>query len=343
MTENWIWGMTLVMIAGAMQGTYMLPTKFTRRWNWENMWFSFSTLAYLIFPWAIAVITVPQLMDILSQTSASTFGRVLLFGFGWGLGALTFGLGINAVGLALGFAIILGLTTSIGTLVPLFVLSDGNVPASQFALILIGVAVMLLGISICAWAGKQKEDALKTSQQREEQGALRKSYGLGLVFCLLSGIFSPFGNLGFAFGTEITSLANNLGTPAHFAAIPFWAVIIVPMFVCNIGFSLYLLRSNQSFTKFRLPKTKHYHLLTASMGLLWLVGMIIYGVGATKLGPIGPSIGWAVLMSLIVIVANLWGLVTGEWRGTGRKPIRTMILGLSFLLVAIFVIGLSNI
>jgi L-rhamnose-H+ transport protein len=78
------------------------------------------------------------------------------------------------------------------------------------------------------------------------------------------------------------------------------------------------------------------------MGVMWLVGMMIYGVGATKLGHLGASIGWALLMSLIVVVANLWGIVTGEWRNSGKKPLRVMGAGLAVLVVAMFIIGSSN-
>jgi L-rhamnose-H+ transport protein len=341
MTENGVIGISLVLAAGLMQGTFMLPTKYTKEWNWENTWLSFSVSAYLLFPWAIAVLTVPQLREILSETSHATFLRTFLFGIGWGLGALTFGLGIDYLGLALGFAIILGLTSSIGTLVPLLVLSWASVSSAQRALILAGVVVMLAGIGICAWAGKLKEGAVRIHPQAPASSA-KKSYALGLLFCILSGILSSCGNLGFAFGSEMTSVATRLGTPIQYASIPFWAVIILPLFVCNAAFSLYLLVRKHSFAKFGLPGTNRYHLLTASMGVMWLGGMIIYGVGATELGNIGPSIGWAILMSLIVIVANLWGLLTGEWRGTGRRPVGTMSAGLVLLLVAIFLIGLSN-
>jgi L-rhamnose-H+ transport protein len=331
----------LVLGAGLLQGTFMLPTKYTKKWNWENTWLSFSVMAYLLFPWCIALLTVPQLWQILAETSHATLARTFLFGFGWGLGALAFGLGIDYLGLALGFALILGLTSSIGTLIPLVVLSWANVALAQKALILTGVVAMLVGISVCAWAGKLKEGALGISDEGQASSP-RKSYGRGLMFCILSGVLSPCGNLGFAFGSEMTSVATRLRTPEHYVSIPFWAVIILPLFVCNVAFSLYLLIRKHSFAKFQLPRTGRYHLWTASMGVMWLVGMMIYGVGANKLGRIGPSIGWAILMSLIVIVANLWGLLTGEWRGTGRRPVLTMGAGLLALLVAIFIIGLSN-
>jgi L-rhamnose-H+ transport protein len=75
------------------------------------------------------------------------------------------------------------------------------------------------------------------------------------------------------------------------------------------------------------------------MALMWLVGMLVYGFGANKLGQTGASIGWAILMSSVAIVANLWGLTTREWRGAGRRAKNTMIMGLLVLVVAIFIIG----
>ena len=48
------------------------------------------------------------------------------------------------------------------------------------------------------------------------------------------------------------------------------------------------------------------------------------------------------MMSSMVIVANLWGVVTGEWNKSGRKPLRVMGVGVLILIVAIFVIGLGK-
>ena len=47
--------------------------------------------------------------------------KCLLFGFAWGIGATLCGLGISRVGLALAFAVILGITASFGSLIPLAV------------------------------------------------------------------------------------------------------------------------------------------------------------------------------------------------------------------------------
>lgn len=333
-------GTELVVAAGILQGTFMLPTKFTSRWKWENMWLSYSVFAYLLFPWLIAIATVPHLWQILAETSGRSWALIIFYGIGWGIGALTFGLGIDAVGLALGFAIILGITASVGALMPLLVLSSPGHAHSQHLLIFCGIAVMLIGIVVCARAGRMKEAVLASSSS--PTGARKSSYSWGLVLCILAGVLSSFGNLGFAFGTGMTTVALRWQTPPEFASIPFWAVIIAPLFICNAGYCIYLLSRNRTFSYFRTPATARYHLLTASMSVMWLIGMLIYGVGATLLGRLGPTIGWALLMSLVVVVANIWGIVTGEWKQAGRRPLQIMSAGLAIVVVSMFMVGLGN-
>ena len=340
MTENLTLGLTLVVLGGICQGSFMLPMKYAEKWRWENAWLIFSSTAYLILPWLVAFLTVPQLRNILAHTSSKTILQTLLFGLGWGLGALTFGLGVDRLGLALGFAIILGLTAAIGTLVPFWVLSSEALTSSQTGFVLLGVALILIGVSLCSWAGKLKEDALK-GKARSVSSSEPKSFAIGLAFCILSGVLSPFGNLGFAFGSEISRVAVEFGTSELYAANPLWAVITFPLFLCNASYCMYLLIRHKSAGKF-LSSPAHYYILCASMGALWIAGMALYGSGANHLGPLGSSIGWAILMSSIVLVANIWGVVTGEWKGSGRKPLRVMGVGAFVLIVAMFVFGLGK-
>ena len=340
MTESLVFGLTLVLLGGVCQGSFMLPMKYAKKWRWENAWLIFSSTAYLILPWLVAFFTVPQLGNILAHTSRTTILQTLLFGLGWGFGALTFGLGVDRLGLALGFAIILGLTAAIGTLVPLWVLSSENLSRSQSGLIFLGVVLILVGFSLCSWAGKLKEVALK-GETRSVSNSDPKSFAIGLLLCILSGVLSPFGNLGFAFGSEISRVALEFGTSEFYAANPLWAVITLPLFLCNASFCVYLLIRDKSAEQF-LSSPRHYYLLCISMGALWIVGMALYGSGANHLGPIGSSVGWAILMSSMVIVANVWGVVTGEWKKSGRKPLQVMGFGVLALTVAIFAIGLSK-
>ena len=61
----------------------------------------------------------PKPFSVLGDTSQAVILRTLVFGFLCGFAVVLYGLRIDMLGLSLGTTIILGLGTSIGTLVPL--------------------------------------------------------------------------------------------------------------------------------------------------------------------------------------------------------------------------------
>lgn len=334
-------GILLVLLAGIFQGTFLLPMKYIRKWDWENSWLGFSSAAYLVFPWALALLTVPHLRSALSAIDSSAVSRTFLLGLGWGVGALFMGLGVDYVGLALGFAVVLGLAASVGTLIPLLVLTPERFHRPGSGVMILGLVIMLLGISVCSWAGKVKESHLP-GYERKDKTFSQRSYFVGLGLCILSGILSSCGNLGFAFGSAIRVSALAHGAREQYASNLLWAVLSVPLFLCNTSYCLYLLFRRKTFRNFGLPGSTHYYLLVSLMGVFWLGGMVLYGLGADQLGSLGASLGWSILVSSVVLVANVWGIWTGEWKGSGRKAMQIMIAGLTLLVVAIFTIGYSS-
>lgn len=331
-------GTLLVLGAGAFQGTFLVPMKYIRRWEWENSWLGFSSTAYLLFPWALAVFTIPHLGSALLAADPSAIESTFLLGLGWGCGALLMGLGVEYIGLALGFAIVLGLAASAGTLIPMLVLTPERLHQPGGGLTILGMVIMLSGISICSWAGNIKEARLRSAGQADHAASGRR-YRVGLGLCILAGILSSCGNLGFAFGSAIRVSALLHGAREQFASNLLWAVITLPLFLCNAAYCFYRLFRRNTLGKFRSPGSARAYSLVAVMGFLWLGGMVLYGIGANQMGRLGPSVGWSVLISSIVLVANAWGVWTGEWKGSGRKPMRIMVVGLALLIVAIFTIG----
>lgn len=84
MTESLRAGMALILLAGACQGGFMLPSKAMRNWAWENYWLIFATTAYLISPWLLAFATITNLFKIYSGASTSTLAAIATFGCKWG-------------------------------------------------------------------------------------------------------------------------------------------------------------------------------------------------------------------------------------------------------------------
>ena len=335
-------GLGAVLLGGVCQGSSLLPMKFTHRWRWENTWVCFSTVAYLLVPWLLALLLVSQFPAMLRDVPPRVLGTTLLFGLGWGFGALAFGLGFRYLGIAITYAIILGLASSVGTLIPLLVLTPEQVMTRQGITVLVGVVIALVGTAVVSWAAWER-DARKTIPKPEviEEGAAKKLV-IGLMLCGSSGLLVSSGNLGLAFGRQISQKALELGSGPTGAGCAIWAVLLFPMFLCNFLYSIHLLWKNRSARRFRDPGTGRNWGLALLMGVLWMGGLASYGAGALALGKLGTSMGWTLFMSSTIIVANSLGVVTGEWRGASRKAITLMATGIAILLLAIVVVGTAR-
>src|SRR5689334_23321001 len=99
----------------------MLPMALTRKWHWEHTWITFSVAGMLLFNWLIAAATMPRLIQAFRSAPIGASAILVLFGFGWGIGAVLFGLGMERLGMALGYPIIMGLVACLGSLIPLAV------------------------------------------------------------------------------------------------------------------------------------------------------------------------------------------------------------------------------
>jgi L-rhamnose-H+ transport protein len=321
-----------MLLAGICQGSFMLPTKAIRGWAWENYWLIFSVTAYLVSPWILAYATVPRLLEVYAGTGWSTLAIVSVFGIAWGIGALTFGKGVEALGLALGFAIILGVTSVVGTIMPLVFAPSAFLSRRQMALMAGSLLLMLGCVLVCSLAGRWKES----------ESGVRKLYGRGVLICIASGVLSSCGNLGLVFGQQITTRAELLGVPAAFAPNTVWVFLTLPVFLCNVGYSIFLLRRNGSVGLYLKKNLVRQSLLAVAMGVLWMAGFEFYSMGARRLGELGHSLGWAILMSTIVLVANGLGIATGEWKNAPSKSFRQLAAGVSILICAVVGLFLAN-
>src|SRR5512136_922761 len=150
-------GLVLVLLAGILQGSFVLPMTLTRHWKWEHNWAMFSLLGMIGFNWLIASQVLPDLGAAYRNTPTGDLEVLLLFGALWGVGAILFGMGMDRLGMALGYPIIMGLILSLGALIPLLLKSPGDVFAGPGLLLLAGTGVTILGIVICSRAVAMRE------------------------------------------------------------------------------------------------------------------------------------------------------------------------------------------
>lgn len=193
--------------------------------------------------------------------------------------------------------------------------------------------LMLTGVAVCSAAGRWKENPAP--------GVSGRSYRRGLIVCVVSGLLSACANFGFTFGAGIAQRARELGTPEEFAGNALWSLLTAPVFLCNAGYAIRMLRRNRTALQFRASPAWN-GFLAMLMGVFWLAGMATYGAGTRRLGTMGTSFGWAILMSTMVLVANALGIFTGEWSAAPRRSKLQLACGLGILLLAIAALGYAN-
>jgi L-rhamnose-H+ transport protein len=336
MTTSLPIGIALTLVAGLMSGNCMLPMKFNRSWKWENIWLVFSVVSLILLPWALALGLVDHLFETYRALSFFQIAVPFLFGAGWGIAQVLFGISVQRLGLGLAYAIIIGLGALLGTLVPLFVQHRAQADKHAIFEILLGVAVMVVGISLSTWGGQIRERNDRTTGR-----AIPASrYVTAVLLAILCGVMAPMLNFSFAFGQDIAHQAVLLGNPELHAAYAVWPIGLAGGFLPNVGYSLYLLRKNRSWPMFHLASRDA--LLPVLMGVLWMGAFALYGMSATYLGSLGTSIGWGLLQIFMIMTATLSGVWTGEWKGAPRRSGILLVSGLVCLTAATVFLAMGN-
>lgn len=330
-----VWfGLLLTPVAGVLCGNCMLPMKFAKRWPFENLWLIFSIVSLLLLPWALEIVFVRKPAGVYAALPASAFALPLLLGAGWGIAQVLFGISVARLGLALGYAIIVGMSAVLGTLLPLFVKNREIVGTGRGGLILAGVAIMVLGIALSGWAG----------HRRERGGAASRAtggYARALGLAVLCGLMAPMLNYAFAFGQPIADEAVRQGTSPVDAVYAVWPVAMVGGLVPNLAYCFYLLGRNGTWKRF--PGGWHPDAwLGALMGALWLGAFATYGVSSVYLGALGTSVGYALFQIFMIMTANLSGVLTGEWKDAPRCAKWGLGMALSLLALATALIASGN-
>jgi L-rhamnose-H+ transport protein len=328
-------GIFLVVLGGALNGSFAAPMKFSKDWAWENIWLLYSVIGLLCIPLISAVFSIPNLAAVYGAAGSDAMASAMLFGFGWGIGSVLFGLGIHVLGMALGFPIILGLTAALGSLIPLVVLSPNTLHTMRGASVLIGLSVVALGVILCARAGGMKS----ASRAGDLTGS---RYRVGLLLCIGSGVFNAMLNLALAFGTPIADAAIKNGVAPNAAQNAIWALAVSAGSLANIGYSLFLLCRNKTWDGFRARGSGRNLFLASVMGALWMGGITIYGAAAVSLGHLGVVVGWPLFMSMVIISGNVWGFITGEWHQAPIAAWRLNFVGVGVLIAAIAIISIGG-
>jgi L-rhamnose-H+ transport protein len=330
-------GFLILLVAGVMNASFTLPMKFTRNWNWENTWLVWTMFALVIFPPLAAFATIPHLGQLYEEVPTGLVVTVAIFGAGWGIAQVLFGLAVDSIGIALSFSIVLGISAAVGSVIPLLRLHPEKLFTTGGLFIIAGVALVIVGVAICAVAGHRREAAMAASDGRPKVNMSR-----GLTFAVLCGFGAALVNFGLAFGGPLLEGARKHGAAELWAGNAVWLPLMLAGAIPNFVYCVYLLNKNKTADRYGRSGTASHWFLAAIMAFFWFASTALYGIATGKLGSWGTILGWPLFMSLIVITASILGFITGEWKGSGKHPLRIQAGGVLVLVLAVFVLAAAR-
>ncbi len=355
-----IFGVIFHFIGGFASGSFYIPYKKVKGWAWESFWIVGGIFSWLIVPPLAAWLTVPHFMEIIKATNGGILGLTYFFGLLWGIGGLTYGLGVRYLGVSLGSTIILGLCSVFGALVPAVYYefspkagkdSIGILASHQWGqLVLLGILICVIGIIICGRAGTLKErDLNKEGAVANENKDYR--FGMGITVAIISGVLSACFAFGIDAGADMANAANAAWRAANhitdnanflYKNNVTYIVILWGGLTTNFIWCMILNARNKTFGNYtdnKTPLLKNY-IFSALAGTTWFLQFFFYGMGESKLGNGASS--WILHMAFIILIANMWGIVLKEWKTVSKKAFSTLVIGIITIILSVILVGYGN-
>jgi L-rhamnose-H+ transport protein len=346
---NPLLGVFFHWLGGLASASFYVPFRGVRRWSWEIYWLTGGIFSWLLAPWFFAWIRTSDLLNVLQAAPPRVIGWPIFFGVLWGFGGLGYGLTMRYLGLSLGMAVVLGLCTVFGTLIPPLFHGDFHsklLETTSGNIILGGVLLTLVGIIVVALAGARKDAALSPEQKALAIAEFDFRKGLGVA--IFAGVMSACFAFGLDAGAPIKALSASAGTGPLWTGLPVLCLVMFGGLITNAVWCAYLITKNRSAGQWlgrtvtaEPPPLWRNFLLCAVAGTAWYFQFFFYTMGESQMGRYGFS-SWTLHMASIIIFGTLWGFAFREWKGAAPR-VRAMVWsGVAILVLATIIIGYGN-
>ncbi len=324
------------------------PQKLVRYWSWEIFWMIQASWCWLLWPIIGAVLTIPDLPNVLADAVRDCPAALVwsfLFSMAYGVGGIAFNLSIRYIGFALTYAIAVGLSAVLGTLVPPLVRGQLDTIVSQTGSewVMAGVAIGMLGIALSGAAGRLKERDLAARGMGAVQFNLLKGFGLSL----LAGVLSAVYNFALDVAKPVADIAESYGA-GYWKGNVIYLTANTGAFMTSMIYCIFLAARNRTFGELvRLGEGSgrgrlwSNYLLAIFTGTLWYGQFFFYNLGHVRMGDYEFT-SWAIHMIMLVLFSNLTGIVFREWKGCSLRTRLVIVLGLFVLVASVLSLTYGN-
>jgi L-rhamnose-H+ transport protein len=344
-TINPLLGVALHAVGAWFAATCYTPQKKVRGWSWQTYWITQASFCWFLLPILGAILTIPDLMAVLREAPKDAMRNSFLLGVAYGVGGTAFGISIRYIGFSLTYAIAVGLSGVLGTLIPPLVKGTLGETLSKpgSAFIIGGIVIGTIGIGLTGWAGRLKELDLTAKEGGKGEFSLSK----GLALSLMAGVLSAVYGFSLEAGTPIADVASQHGAGM-------WRGNVVYIF-SNTGaflttsiYCLYLHLKHKTLGELvELPAGTEKASLPLNFGMAVVTGVFWYGqfffynLGHVRMGTFEFS-SWGIHMIMLVLFSSLVGVVLREWRMCRRLTHQALGLALTVLVGAVLSLTYGN-
>ena len=124
-----------------------------------------------------------------------------------------------------------------------------------------------------------------------------------------------------------------------FRTLPATLLVTIGGFVTNAIYCFYQNQKNHTWDDYKMGDVWGNNLLFCILaGALWYSQFFGLSLGRSffEAGGTMDTLAFCILMALNVTFSNVWGIILKEWKGTSKKAIAVLIIGLLVLIVSCF-------
>lgn len=342
-------GTLLHAIGAASAALCYAPLRYLKHWSWQTYWLVQAAACWLVLPWIFAALTIPHLGTVLAEAPGSAMLNSYLLGALYGVGGIAFGVSIRYLGYSLTYAVAIGVSCVVGTLVPpLFAGTLGATLATSAGVFVVsGVVLGGAAMLVTGLAGLRKE------REGAPDPAATTAFNprVGLPICLAAGLLSAVYNFSLNAAQPVANVAARHGA-GDFQNLVIYIFSNSGSFTTTLIYAGWLATRQGTWAEFVRPAAGpdggatpgrwvgNYGLALLT-GLLWYLQFFFYGLAHVHMGEFKFS-SWAIHMIILILLSCGFGVAIGEWRQT--KPVTRLLLGaaIALLVTAVALITWGN-
>ncbi len=338
---NPLLGTAFHAVGAAFAALCYTPQKRVNGWSWQSYWLVQAAFCWFLLPILGAWLTIPELGKVLAEAPRGAMLASFFLGAAYGIGGTAFGVSIRHIGYSLTYAIAIGLSTVLGTLIPPLVAGTLGTTLSKPGAnwVIGGIVIGILGIAFTGAAGRMKERDL-SAQSKLEGFSLMK----GLLLSLLAGVLSAVYGFALAAGEPIADVASQHGAGV-FRGNVVYIFSNTGAFITTGIYCLWLHRRHKTLGEIvELPASTERASLPVNWamavltGCLWYGQFFFYNLGHVRMGDYQFT-SWAIHMIMLILFSIVVGVVLREWRGS--RLATKIAVGLAFLVLVGAVLSLT--